>query len=163
MIGERFGRLVVEHRVGVDPHRTILWSCRCDCGGAVTVRTDALTTGNTKSCGCLRRDRAREMRTTHGGAVKSRRRESLYHIWAGMIARCTNPRHVGYRRYGGAGITVCEKWRKDFAAFTVDVGPRPSFSYSIDRINPFGDYEPGNVRWATHHEQANNRRPRAAR
>lgn len=81
-----------------------------------------------------------------------------YRTWLSMIARCENPRTESYPRYGGRGITVCERWRGSFADFIADVGPRPSPSHSIDRINVNGNYEPGNCRWATAVEQQRNRR-----
>lgn len=75
-----------------------------------------------------------------------------------MIKRCENPKNHAYPRYGGRGITVCPEWRSDFAAFLRDVGPRPSPDLSLDRIDNNGNYEPGNVRWATAAQQAQNRR-----
>jgi len=75
-----------------------------------------------------------------------------------MNKRCTNPNHEAYHRYGGMGVKVAPEWRHDFAAFLAYVGKRPGPGYSIDRINPWGSYEPGNVRWATRLEQANNQR-----
>jgi hypothetical protein len=75
-----------------------------------------------------------------------------------MIRRCENPNDQAYPRYGGRGITVCPEWRADFAAFLRDVGRRPNPELSIDRIDNDRGYEPGNVRWATAKQQANNRR-----
>lgn len=74
-----------------------------------------------------------------------------------MVYRCTNPKSRDYRRYGANGITVCDRWRDSFEAFIADMGERPSRSHSLDRYpNGAGNYEPGNVRWATAKEQANN-------
>lgn len=73
-----------------------------------------------------------------------------------MIDRCTRAKNRAYNRYGGRGITVCQEWRDSFEAFLRDVGPRPSASHSIDRINNEGNYEPGNVRWATWSTQRHN-------
>lgn len=76
-----------------------------------------------------------------------------------MLSRCYRPQDISHRYYGPLGVAVYEPWRHDFAAFLADVGPRPSSKHSIDRWpNPSGNYEPGNVRWATAKEQANNRR-----
>ncbi len=82
-----------------------------------------------------------------------------YNAWAGMIQRCFNENDPSYHRYGGRGITVAPTWRASFAAFLVDVGPKPSPEHSLDRYpNNDGNYEPGNVRWATRAEQLRNKR-----
>lgn len=86
---------------------------------------------------------------------KTRPRE--YSSWSSMIQRCTNPAFKDWHLYGGKGIEVCEEWRKSFAAFFAHIGPRPSVLHSIDRWpNMNGNYEPGNVRWATPKEQVLN-------
>jgi hypothetical protein len=80
--------------------------------------------------------------------------------WCGMKQRCLYPNHNRYHLYGGRGIKVCKRWLKNFKNFLADVGRAPGPEYSIDRINNDGNYEPGNVRWATKFEQARNRRNR---
>ena len=85
-------------------------------------------------------------------------------IWAGMIRRCHNPKERTYKWYGAKGVTVCERWRESFDDFLADVGVRPSAEHSLDRYpDPAGNYEPGNVRWATRQEQRANQRPDRAK
>lgn len=78
--------------------------------------------------------------------------------WQAMIARCTNPKLKAWPYYGGRGIRVCDDWRASFRAFLAHIGPRPTPDHSVDRIENDGNYEPGNVRWALPHVQANNKR-----
>ena len=156
--GQRFGRLLVL-REGEPSiwrgERMKRWLCACDCGSQITIRSHCFTTGNTRSCGCLCRELASVRSTTHGRSRGPGR--YLYRIWGSMIQRCSNTNDKDYVLYGARGILVCERWR-DFSLFAADVGERPSKNHSIDRVNNSGNYEPGNVRWATDEEQAMNRR-----
>lgn len=81
----------------------------------------------------------------------------LSNIWKAMIQRCENPKHTAFHLYGGRGISICARWRQDFEAFAADMGERPSLKHTLDRIEGNGNYEPGNVRWATPIQQQRNR------
>jgi hypothetical protein len=94
-------------------------------------------------------------RLVHGGYVGGKEAAEHY-IWRSMIARCNNPRQSTYKYYGARGVRVDPRWY-EYSAFLSDVGPRPSPAHSIDRIDPNGGYEPGNVRWATRSEQQKNK------
>ena len=80
-----------------------------------------------------------------------------YTSWLGMKRRCFVPHGADYHLYGGRGITVCDRWNDDFVNFLEDMGRRPK-GHSLDRINPNGNYEPSNCRWASVDEQCNNKR-----
>ena len=133
------------------------WECLCDCGRMCTRTGSALTGGKVRSCGCLRAEinalSLAKSNTKHG-----RTRTAEYRAWTSMKKRCTDSRSPSWPDYGGRGITVCERWAHSFVAFLVDVGERPSPLHSIDRIDNDGNYEPGNVRWATREQQARNKR-----
>lgn len=96
--------------------------------------------------------------TTRGYPCHRKRNSTEYRIWKSIKDRCLNSNHVAYPRYGGRGITICEQWRTSFLAFLSDVGERPGKTHSLDRYpDKNGSYEPGNVRWATTHQQNRNR------
>jgi hypothetical protein len=123
----------------------------CDCGNVVVRLWGRVRTGITKSCGCLI--------DFHGEAKK---RTGTYGSWTAMKRRCLRPQASDYEDYGGRGITICEGWldpERGFSNFKEDMGERPQGT-TIDRTNNDGNYEPGNCTWATHKEQANNKRPR---
>lgn len=130
------------------------WECGCVCGKSVVVRGTKLTSGEQKSCGCLKRKRAMDQLSTHGMS-----RSPEYRAWTNMKTRCTNPKAINYHLYGGRGVSVYGEWASSFEEFYAYLGPRPTPLHSIDRFpNPSGNYEPGNVRWATPKQQARNRR-----
>lgn len=155
--GQRFGRWVALERVGVVSKGHSLWRCQCDCGETRAVTLCSLRTGASRSCGCLRGEVCAAIigprSITHG---ESSRPE--HGVWNTMIQRCTNPNAVGWERYGGRGITVCERWASSYEAFIADMGHRPSPDMTLERIDNSRGYEVGNVRWATRSEQARNRR-----
>lgn len=149
LAGKRFGRLDVLSRAGSDKSGNAKWECRCDCGATRVVYSQSLRSGATLSCGCLNKE-INSASAKHGMAGT---RE--YKAWAGMVQRCTNPKNAKWPRYGGRGITVCERWLS-FENFRADMGARPE-GMTIDRKNNGGNYEPGNCRWATQKQQGNNR------
>lgn len=145
--GQKFARLTVVEFAGQKR-----WKCICECGRKTLVDTRCLRSGNTKSCGCLRKDNKRG-NPTHGGS-----RTPEFVSWTGMWNRCTNPKDRCFNIYGGLGVTICDRW-KSFENFLSDMGPRPTSAHSLDRFpNRSGNYEPENCRWATTLQQNRNKR-----
>lgn len=140
----KFTRLTV---IGEAPLRNHLshWRCLCDCGKEVVVSGHSLARGNTKSCGCMRGD-------SHGYS-----KTKLHTVWRNIKARCSNPKHPAYARYGGRGIKLCDEWLvfsrfKDWAlAHGYDE------SLTLDRVDNDADYAPDNCRWVDMKAQARNR------
>ena len=155
MTGHKVNRLTVLSREPNAKDGSAMWLCRCDCGNLFVANGKNIRNNHTQSCGCLQRERSSESSVTHG---KTRTR--LHNVWKTMRQRCTNPNRRNFKNYGGRGICVCEEW-DSYEAFYDHVSQLPHFGepgYSIDRINNDGNYEPGNVRWATASEQQRNKR-----
>lgn len=157
MLGQRFGKLTVIGEDCSSKKGLAMWTCQCDCGNITKpVSGYNLRSGQTKSCGCLISESVSMAHKKHGKC-----NTKLYYVWRSMKNRCYYEKHKNYKNYGGRGITVCEEWKNNFEAFHSYVSQLPHFGEegrSLDRIDNDGNYEPGNVRWATMKEQLANRR-----
>ena len=161
MTGQRFGRLTVtefaftKHYGGSGRHTH--WRCQCDCGEQTIVSRTNLMNGSVASCGCVRFANNAANATRHGHKRGSG--SPTYKSWYAMRQRCNDPNQIGYAKYGGRGVTVCERWSQ-FENFLADMGTRPP-GHTLDRFpDPAGNYEPSNCRWATPLQQRHNRRPK---
>lgn len=154
--GQVFGRLRVVQRDNNAPARKTRWICQCECGAQKSIAAADLVGRKATSCGCFRRERG-TLNATHGETRKAGYTKE-YTAWRAMISRCEYRAADNYPYYGERGISVCAEWRQSFEAFLASVGRAPTKAHSIDRIDPDGDYEPGNVRWAIKSVQARNTR-----
>lgn len=155
--GKRYGYLTVIERVADkelnDGRKKTQYLCVCDCGATTFVMGESLRSGATKSCGCHRSDPLVRYSTKHG-----KRYERMYSIYCGMKKRCYNKKCVGYKNYGGKGVTICKEWLDDFNSFyswSIENGYNEKLT--IDRIDSSGNYEPKNCRWITKSENTTRR------
>lgn len=152
-IGQKFGRLTVIAFHHTNAAHMRMWDCLCECRNTTIAPSAYLNNGHTRSCGCLQREAAQRMQLSHGQSQSS----PEYQAWRSMRSR-VRPRAKHAFYYYESGVSVCPEW-DDFMVFYAHVGPMPSPNHTVDRWpNPKGNYEPGNVRWATRAEQARNTR-----
>ncbi len=156
LTGRVFTRLTVLSHWGRTADRLHRWNCRCECGKELVVAGKYLRSGRSKSCGCYKADRLRSITLKHGMT-----RTPEAYAYSNAVKRVTtNWRDGAYTR---RGISMCDRWlhgengKSGFECFLDDMGPRPGPEYSLDRMDNDGNYEPGNCRWATIEEQANNK------
>ncbi len=147
IIGLRFSRLVILKKLNKAKVEVL-----CDCGTIKITYWDSIRCGETKSCGCLKKERYPFLKRSHGLS-----RTTEYTTWAAMKSRCTYKGYHGYKNYGGRGITYDPRWEK-FENFFEDMGPRPSKDHSLDRIDNDKNYGPENCRWAERKTQMLNQR-----
>ena len=153
--GITLGRLTVLRYSGRHSSGQSLWVCKCACGGEKVVVSGNFLRGNTLSCGCYLKE-CRVNRVLKHGASRAGKHTGEYKSWSAAKHRCFDVKGERYHRYGGRGITMCDEWRNSFPAFLAHMGPRPD-GFTLDRIDNSKGYEPGNCRWATYKQQAQNR------
>lgn len=151
MKNKRFGRLLVISRHGSDKRNNATWLCQCDCGNTSIVSTAGLNKGHTNSCGCIHRERMANLTKTHGQS-----HSKAWNSWMKAKDRCFNSKHIAFHKYGGAGISMCDRWKNSFESFYADMGDPPTSTHSLDRIDNSKGYEPENCRWASKKQQSDN-------
>lgn len=153
--GKKFNKLTVLKKTDEKASKSYLWLCKCDCGNFTKTKKWNITSGNTKSCGCLKMDVVKMMNrqnTSHGMSGTK-----IYRVWESMKRRCDSKKAERYANYGGRGITYCEEWEdfKGFYEWVEESGYKEGLT--IDRIDVNGNYEPSNCRWVTLEQQSFNK------
>lgn len=165
LVGQVFGNLtVLEKGAGKtfpSGNKARTWLCLCKCGNITEVTTSNLNSGNSTSCGCLHKELLSNRVKKHGDSNSSQKRHYLYNTWSGIKSRCLNANCRKYKDWGERGITIYEPWINNYQLFKdyvlSNLGERPK-GMSLDRIDNDGNYEPGNLRWATNNIQRINQR-----
>lgn len=155
LINQRFGRLQVFSECARRKDKSVVWLCLCECGSLTEVSTNHLRMSRVLSCGCLAADNSRKVITKHGMSDTP-----VHKVWKNMKQRCYNTKCDKYEDYGGRGISVCDEWLNDSAAFIIwalDSGY--SEELQINRVENNGNYEPNNCNFITRSENCNNKRP----
>lgn len=153
LINKKFGRLTVVDLAYIKNQSTF-WSCLCDCGKVVIKKASYLTTGDTRSCGCLKSEELSKRNSKH-----NLYKHPIYNVWKNMKNRCYRINNKQYSNYGGRGITVCEEWKKDFLSFFTWANENGyKNNLTIDRIDVDGNYCPENCRFIPLSEQQKNKR-----
>ena len=160
LTGEKFGRLTVigvSRKVESGNRERYYWRCKCDCGNEKEVRTDCLTSGLVKSCGCLKKDQDKINLTKYHKHKLSHTK--LWDTYYGMKSRCYDKTDKRYSDYGGRGIEICPEWLENFENF-VSWSLENGFddNLQIDRIDNDSGYSPQNCRWVSIKENCRNRR-----
>ena len=156
LTGKRFGRLTVIRRAPQEGRKFTRWECRCDCGNITMSDAYGLKKGLIQSCGCYHKEFCGEQHRTHGYTGTR-----LYRIYHKMKERCYRKQNHNFKWYGGCGVTVCDEWLKSFETFAKWAEANGyAENLTIDRIDPYGNYEPTNCRWITIQEQQKNKRKR---
>ncbi len=158
LTGKTFGRITaIAFHSRVPKTGAAIWRVRCDCGKEFEAKQNNLSTGHTKSCGCLKIEKATLNKSgfKHGHGAGARTPE--FNTWVGMKQRCHNPKANGYIYYGARGIKVCQRWMHSFENFLADMGKRPNSEHTIERKDTDGDYTPENCIWVNAFDQQSNK------